>query len=61
MFMRWKETDLRASCQNTLPSSLSDDAAKIVDEEGVVLIKFPNNCKYSFLMIGMCYKTYFML
>ena len=32
---------------------------KMVDEEGVVLIKFPNNCKYSFLMIEMCYKNLF--
>ena len=61
LIRRWKDTDLRASCQNALPASLSDDAVKMVDEEGVVSIKFPNNYKYSFLMTEMCYKTYFML
>ena len=61
MNRRWKETDLRPSCQNALPASLSDDTAKMVDKEGVVSTKFPDNCKYSFLMIEMCYKTYFIL
>ena len=53
----WKETNLCALCQNALPALLSDDATKMVDEEGVVSIKFPDNCKYSFLLIEMCYKT----
>ena len=39
-----------------LPALLSDDTAKMVDEEGVVLIKFHDNCQYSFLMTEMCYK-----
>ena len=64
LIRRWKETELRASSQNhenALPASLSDDASKMVDEEGVVSVKFHDNCKYSFLIIEICYKTYFML
>ena len=47
----------KSPCQSRFP----DDAVKMVDEEDVVSIKFPDNCKYSFLMIEMCYKTYFIL